>query len=125
MKVETRERTIKETVYIANDGTSFSTKAQCEYHEWESQATKVYTLSRRGQRSNRIEIYSTRELAEKASDSEYYTEITEVCLDQRLWDVNEDDIDVQAARKYFFEEEGYMESDVECIKYYRRNYGKE
>ena len=121
MKVETRERTIKETVYIANDGTSFSTKAQCEYHEWEAQATKVYTLSRRGQRSNRIEIYSTRELAEKASDSEYYTEITEVCLDQRLWDVYEDGIDVQAARRYFFEVEGYMGTDEECIARYKRD----
>lgn len=121
MEKKTKTVTTTYDVYIANDGTSFPTKEECEYHEWCAQAVKVYSVSKRGQRSNELEIYSTQKLAEKAvSDSTTHV-ITEVYLDARSWNVYDDNIDIQAARKHFFTVEGYMGTDEECIKYYRRN----
>lgn len=122
MRVETRERVIKDTVYIAKDGSTFPTKEECEYHEWKLGASAVYLVALRGQRSDLSELYSTKELAEQAIGDSMVHTITKVYLDQRFWNYSEEDIDVQDARKYFFEEEGYMGTDEECIKYYRRNY---
>ena len=50
--------------YVANDGRPFDNEGSCLHHEWQLQATKVYLMHERGQRSDYTEVYSTRELAE-------------------------------------------------------------
>lgn len=87
MRIEEEEITTIETTYIANDGTVFITEHDCLYHEWKLSATVVFAVSARGRmsRNDNLELYSTRELAEKAVDGVDGYIITEVYLNQRQW----------------------------------------
>jgi len=60
-----KTKTKKYTVYIAKDGQEFPTKKSCLIHEWMLEQKLVYIVSARGQRSDEIELFSTRELAEE------------------------------------------------------------
>lgn len=121
--MEKKTKTVTKTydVYVANDGKEFSDKTKCEQHEWELAATKVYIVTRRGQRSDLSEIYSTEELALKATEDSTVHSINIIYLDQRFWNVSQEDTTLQKARRYFFEVEGYMGTDEECIARYKRN----
>lgn len=122
MTTRSKEITNTITEYIAEDGTVFSDKTKCEYHEWKSKATAVWAVSLRGQRTSTIEVYSTEELAKKATwDSTYHT-TTKIYLDQRLWDTYESDVDFQEARKHFFSKEGYMGTDKEAATLYKKDH---
>jgi stringent starvation protein B len=91
MKVETREVVIKTALYIADDSTEFHSKFECQAYEWRLQAAKVYQVYARGQRSDNTEMYSTKELAERAIEDpknpgellEHYS-IRTIYLDERF-----------------------------------------
>lgn len=89
------EKVQKYTIYVSDDGTEFASKYEAKLYEWRQKAKKVWIVYERGQRSNEIEIYSTRDLAEEGKrgmfkdDDNYY--IDEVILDERIYLKNEID----------------------------------
>lgn len=124
MKIETRARTVKDTVYIAYDGTEFQDEVACQHHEWLTDATAVYIVTSRGQRADANEIYSTHDLAVAAvGDSETHY-ITKVYLDERFWEAEMNPDKLQDARKFFYEHEGYMAADLKALVYYWNFHGK-
>lgn len=85
MKEITELETITITKYVANDGTVFNNKYECEFYEWQLTATKVYVVSSRGQHTEAHEIYSTHEKAKKAIKDSKSHYISEIYLDERFW----------------------------------------
>ena len=123
MKVETRTTVQEREVFIAEDGTEFNTEKACLLHEWEVTANAVYLVTSRGQRADNSEIYSSKELANRAIGTSTNHTITKVLLDRRFWDKPEIGVDwskefLEEARAYFFDKEGYMASDRICINYW-------
>ena len=51
--------------YEATDGRLFDNEGSCKHHEWQLTQTAVYLVHERGQRSEYVEVYSTRELADE------------------------------------------------------------
>ena len=91
MTVETRTETREVTTYISEDKRSFRNKLDCEIHEWKNKASIVYLVSKRGQRADAVECYSTRELAKEALGTSDLYNITEVYIDYRFWNKQEKD----------------------------------
>ena len=85
MKVTNKVVTNTVTQYEANDGTIFSNKTECMLHEWKKQATKLYAVTFRGNRTAVPELYFTKEdaLAAVANSTSYY--VVEVYVNDRQW----------------------------------------
>lgn len=83
------EKVKKYTVYMSDDGTEFSSEYEAKLYEWRKSAKKAYVVYERGQRSDEIEIYSTRENAVQATSSmfeEYsHYQIKEIIVDERIY----------------------------------------
>jgi len=83
--VHKRETKTVVTVYIASDGTEFTTEKECKLHEWKEKATKVYIPVQRGsQRLRTLEVYSTRDKAILGSNTEEPITVEEIYVDNRL-----------------------------------------
>lgn len=90
MTQKTITETITKEIYIANDGRQFKNKNDAIRYEWEQSATSVYAIQKRGSyaRADDMDIYSTRQLAEKtilsypeSIQDKYY--ILKVYLDEK------------------------------------------
>ncbi len=87
------EKQITVERWVADDGKEFSNKNECGYHEWKIRATQVFLVQRtdilRGNINiDNIEIFSTKEQAQKAMDSystNYDWDIFPIYLDIRFW----------------------------------------
>ena len=86
MRITTTTKQIDVITYIATDGKEFTSKASCLRHEWELSATKVFIVNVRG---GRAEAYSSSELALKAAENIPELIISEVHIDERLWNTND------------------------------------
>ena len=73
----------KEVLFVANNETVHNTELECRITEWKENATKVYGLFKRGQRTDEAEIYSTEELAmlNGGNDANYY--VAYIYMDER------------------------------------------
>lgn len=85
MKQITETITTTITKYEADDGTIHASVNSCKYHEWKAQTSYVYVVYCRGQRTESTEIYSSKELAERAIGSSASHSIQKVYLDERFW----------------------------------------
>ena len=63
MHTITRNVITEVTLYVASDGEEFKSETDCQFHEWKMTALRYWILFQRGQRSDDIEIYESRELA--------------------------------------------------------------
>lgn len=84
MTEKTLTKTITTTVYIADDGTEFTSKSSANMHDWRLSATKVYVVYQRGGRSDNPEIYSSKRLAKSAIGESKNHDIREIYLNERL-----------------------------------------
>lgn len=71
--------------YEAEDGRVFDNKNACLLHDWRLKAHAVWVVHQRGQSSNRIEVYSTEELALEACNNSTSHIATKIYVDERFW----------------------------------------
>ena len=91
MTEKTKIKTITTTIFVAEDGVEFTNKKNCMHHEWKAQADKIYLVGKRGSRFEESEAYSSRELAEKYKAGNENLYIYEVCVNERLFLLNDAD----------------------------------
>jgi hypothetical protein len=87
----TKSEVVTSTIYTCSDGQVFHNESSANYHEWTLTATCVYTVTKRGGRSDSIDIFSTEELAQLGIETyeDYHKDraiyqINKVYLDQRI-----------------------------------------